>query len=495
MASCKSLLPTCSHLRHGPLLTFMAPQLILLTAAAALLATACTTLGPDYQRPEIDLPDSFTEDGMTWRQANPSASQDTGKWWQVFSDPTLNQIQETAATENLTIQSASARLEQARAISRATRTRFFPSLDLNPNYTRSQSISRGGGRQGDVGTPGTTTLFSSYRIPVDLSYELDTWGKVRRQVEAAGADEASSEAQLRALRLSVESEIAQTYYALRTVDANIAILRNTIALRERALELLGDMLEAGAIGEMDVARAATEVANAEAELAGLEKDRIELVNALAVLSGQLAGPYQIEELAGLPQPPRIPTTLPSQLLEQRPDVAASEYTVAAANARIGVATAAYFPSFTFDASLGLEAINLSNLLSSDSLIWSIGPGINLPIIDQLRLRAEKDASAAEYRATVAEYRETVLIAIREVEDALQGLRILNRQEDARTRAVTSAQRTFDLAMERFDEGLVNFLDVVDAERTLLDAQRNATITKGERLATTINLIKAIGGSW
>jgi multidrug efflux system outer membrane protein len=342
---------------------------------------------------------------------------------------------------------------------------------------------------------GGSNLENSFTVPADMSYEIDVWGKVRRQVESATASESAAQETLNALRLSIAGEVAQTYWTLRAVDADRAVLDRTLEIRRKALGLLTKRRDAGTLSGLDLARAQTEVSTAEADRIKLDQTRMELVNSLAVLTGAAATgssvPYQTE----LPNPPSVPGSVPSELLRQRPDIRAAERNVAAANADIGVATAAFYPSVSIGASSGFDATKMGDLFQASSLVWSIGSNALVPITSQKWLNAQRNAAIAAHEAASADYRQTVLDSIREVENALQGSAILERRQIAQDQALQAARKTLDLSAKRYKSGLIGFLDVVDAERTRLDAERAANAVRAERLAVSVSLIKALGGEW
>ena len=466
----------------------MSPASSIYTASfsAFLVLTACQPVGPNHEMPTVNLPASFSDGGVKWKSSSPDSLPKPRSWWKLYNDRTLTSLVERALDQNQEIAAASARLRQARNISLATRGEYFPSVDIGASANRSKSR---------FSSVGTSTIENNYSVPVDFSYEVDLWGKVRRQVEGAKASEEATAETLNAIRLSIAGEVAQTYFALRAVDADRDLLTKTVELRKKALDLLTEQRDAGAISGLDLSRAQTEVSTAEADRIQLDRDRIELVNALAVLTGSTATGSSVPERADLPDPPRIPTTVPSELLLQRPDIRAAERRVAVANADIGVATAAYYPSITIGGSGGVQSDTVSQLFKSSALVWSIGPSISLPIIDQKFLRYRKDAAVNAHEAATADYRQIVLDSIREVENALQGGSILVRRQKAEEQALSSARQTFDLSSKRFEAGLVSFLDVVDSERTRLDAERRTNAVRAERLAVSVSLIKAIGGEW
>jgi multidrug efflux system outer membrane protein len=453
-----------------------------------VMLAACAPVGPDHQVPEIELPASFSQGGVKWKRQSPDQLPQPRSWWKLYGDGTLNSLVERALERNQEIAASAARLKQARELSNQARSLYFPDVNLGLGAERSKSRFRGGPNSG-------AEISNTFAIPADLSYEIDVWGKVRRQVESATASEAAAQETLNALRLSVAGEVAQTYWALRAVDADRAVLDQTLEVRRRALDLLTKRRDAGTISGLDLARAQTEVSTAEADRIKLDQTRVELVNALAVLCGSVATGSSLSNNPNLPQPPSVPGSVPSELLRQRPDIRAAERNVAAANADIGVATAAFYPAVSISASGGLDSETLSNLFQASSLVWSLGADAVAPITSQKYLRAQKKAAIAAHEAASADYRQTVLDSIREVENALQGSEILQRREIAQIQALEAARKTFDLSAKRYKAGLVSFLDVVDAERTRLDAERAANAIRAERLAVSVSLIKSLGGEW
>ena len=324
---------------------------------------------------------------------------------------------------------------------------------------------------------------------------MDLWGKVARQVESAEASEAAAGERLNAMRLTIAGEVAQTYWALRAVDANRAVVARALEIRRKALELIAKRKQVGEISGLDLARAETEVATADADRLQLEQERAKLVDALAVLTGRSATGMSVTEKAELPTPPRIPAGVPSDLLRNRPDIRAAEREVAAANAEIGVASAAFYPTLTLSGSSGFDAARFPDLFDASSLVWSIGANVLAPVTERQRLQSNRQAKVEAHAAATADYRQTVLEAMREVEDALKGSGILERRQLAQDQAVAAATKTLDLSAKRFRGGMESFLDVVDAERTRLEAERLANVIRGERLAVAVSLAKAVGGEW
>lgn len=435
----------------------------------------------------MELPAAYSRGGVQWKPQVSGSQPRPRPWWQMYHDGTLTSLVERSLAKNQDLAASAARLKQARALSQEARSLYFPDINFGANASRSKSRY--------LGAVNSTMTQSNFILPVDLSYEIDVWGKVRRQVESAQATEGAAAESLNAMRLSMAGEVAQTYWALRAVDTDRAVLDHTLEIRRKALDLLTKRRDAGSLSGLDLARAETEVASAEAERIRLEQDRVGLVNALAVLAGATATGFSVAEQADLPKPPAVPSAVPSDLLRQRPDIRAAERRVAAANADIGVARAAFYPSFTLNASSGLSTADLSDLFQASALVWSLGAKATAPITRRDLLKAREQAAVAAHDAASADYRQTVLESLREVETALQGASILERRQSAQDQALAAARKTFELSVKRYQSGLVSFLDVVDAERTRLDTERASNSIRAERLAVSVSLIKALGGEW
>jgi len=453
-----------------------------------MVMSGCGPVGPDHATPVMGLPASFSQGGVTWQRHAEAGAARPQAWWRLYHDTTLSRLEERALGKNQELRGAAARMRQARELSNQARSQYFPNITLGTGAERTKiSYHAPGG--------GGTLQFKDFSVPVDCRYELDVWGKVSRLVESATATEAAARESLNALGLSVTGEVAQTYWALRAVDTHRALLTQTLEIRRKALELLTKRRDVGNISGLDLSRAETEVATVEADRIHLDQDRVALVNALAVLTGDVATGAAIAEKADLPKPPAVPQALPSEMLRRRPDIRAAERRVAAANAQIGVASAAFYPSFSIHTSGGLDSAHLPDLFQGSSLIWALGGNVITPITNQKFLNSQRDAAIAAHEAVSADYRQTVLESLREVENALQGAAILERRQVAQDKALQAARKTFELSVNRFESGLVSFLDVVDAERTRLDAEQAANAIRAERLALSVALIKALGGEW
>jgi len=455
-------------------------------AFSALLLTACT-VGPAYHPPEPAMPAAWQESGP-WRPAEPRDEVPRGAWWMVFGDPDLNRLEEQAMADNPGLRIASARVAQARAALGASRAEWLPRLDLAPSASRSRITFEQFGISEGI-------TFNDFNFPLDLNYELDLWGRVRNSVKAAGAEAQASLADYRSGRLSLQAEVARTWFSLRAADSESILLQRAIDLRRENLKLVRSRYEAGETGKLDLTRAETELASAEAETKAVARGRASLVHALAVLTGQPASNFALPESPLELAAPAIAPGLPASLLERRPDVAAAERRMAAANARIGVAKAAFFPEVRLFGSAGFNSGEASDLFSWDSRTWALGPSISLPVFDGGRNRAGLRRAEAVWNETAADYRRTVLAAIGEVEDGLSGLRYLGGQAESLEKAVEAAEEAAGLSRKRYRAGLVSYLEVVDAERSMLLFQRQAARILGQRLETSAFLIKALGGGW
>ena len=458
----------------------------------ALLTAAGCAIGPTYRKPEVEAPPQWktTVDARYWQPAAPRDGAPHEAWWDVFDDGRLASLERQALEANQDIQQAIARVEQARALARVSASEFVPSLTAEPSAQKFQRSRSGFGGAGSF-------KGESYSLPFDLSYEIDLWGRVRRSFEAARAEAAASQAAQRFVLLTVTTEVARRYFQLRQLDAEAELLHRTVELRGRALQMAQDRAEAGMVSALDVARAGTEMSAAEAELLDVRRRRAEVENALAVLCGRNASGFSIEAapLALEALPPEIPPGLPSTLLERRPDVAEAERLLAAANAHIGVAEAGFFPVLRLTGSAGYVSGELDSIFDSASQVWSVGPSLSLPIFAGGRNVANLQVAKASYDEAFAAYRQRVLTAFSDVENALADLQWLGQQAQAQTQVVEASRTAAKLSDSRYQQGLVNYLESVDAERQRLQAERGAVQILSQRLISTALLIKSLGGSW
>ncbi len=452
-----------------------------------IITMAGCALGPNYVKPDVQVPKSYKVEAP-WKKAEPRDRIDKGEWWKVFGDPVLNDLEEQVAENNQEIKAAVARVTQARALAGVSEADFLPRIDLNPSASRSRTAA-------DFSETGEGITANAFRVPFDLSYELDIWGRVRRSFEASTAEVRSSASDYHTVMLTLQAETARNYFILRALDAEIELLQKTVELRRENLALLQSRFRNGQISQLDVDRAETELATTEAEAVGLQKQRSELENALAVLAGKTASEFSLPPASIEFRMPEISPGLPSVLLERRPDVASAERRMAAANARIGVATTAFFPAISLTGSAGYASTETSSLFKWDSRTWGLGPAVSLPIFEAGRNTANLNRAKAAYEETAADYRQQVLTAFQEVEDALSGVRILAEQQAIQDRAVKAAQRAAEISKKRYEAGYVSYLEVVDSERTALQTERAATRILRQRLETSVLLIKALGGGW
>lgn len=457
-----------------------------LVAALAVTIGGCA-VGPNYKRPNDATPSAYKEIGQF-----AAGAPIPPVWWNVFNDSKLNELEDQARASSPNLRAAAARVVQARAIAGVAEAQYFPEVTLDPSATRTRYSAN---RPLQPGTPTVGYTANDFRLPLDASYEIDVWGRVRRQVESANARLDATADDYFTVLLTLQADIAQAYFSLRSFDAEIDVLRRAIDIRRQALDLIDVRFKGGVGTELDVTRAKTEVAQAESDLIGVQKNRSRLEHALAILIGKPPAEFSLAENPLNVTPPTIPAGLPSDLLVRRPDVARAERLLAARNAEIGVAEAAYFPNFSLTGSLGFESAKLGDLLKSQSRTGGIGAGFSWPVLDFGRVKGNVDVAKAAYEENLAQYKGQVLTAFGDVEDALSDLHILADQAQAQNRALESAKQTAEISMTRYEAGLVIFLEVVDAERTRLQTQRLTTQIDGQRMFASVGLIKALGGGW
>ncbi|MBA4147374.1 MAG: multidrug efflux RND transporter permease subunit [Verrucomicrobia bacterium] len=464
-----------------------------LLALAGVVLTGCK-VGPDYKRPETIAPAAYknvsTNDLGQWKEATPLDHLPKGAWWEIFDDAQLNELQQRATSANQELRAAVARVDQARATARVTRADLLPTLDSNPSWRRERFSPNQEPSFGDI-------TANTFRAPLDLSYEVDLWGRVRRGFESARANAQASEASLQNVLLTLQADLAQNYFALRSLDAEIVTLADSLDLRKELVRLVRSRFEGGIGNELEIARADTELAASEAELAAVNRRRAALENAIAILAGENPSNFRLAKNENVwnVRALAIPAGLPADLLERRPDVAEAERQLAAANAQIGVAKAAFFPVLRLTGSGGFMSGELSSLFDWDSHIWSIGPSVSLPIFAGGRNQAALNRSRAAYEETVANYRQRILVAFGDVENSLAGIHFLAQQAAAQERAVAASKKAFSLATDRYKAGFVSFLEVVDANRGALNAQRGQAQLAGQQAVAAVQLIRALGGGW
>jgi multidrug efflux system outer membrane protein len=478
---------------------FILPSMLLVVAGLAGCA-----VGPDYHRPAAlpaqPLPTRFNDAAPTnatiWKVAEPAANQPRGPWWQLFGDEELNQLETLALTNNQNLAAFASTYEQARDLAAAARAEYYPQLTAggtpNGDITR-QRTSQNEAVQG-VQT-GKSHTYNSFTAPIYLGWEIDLWGRVRRQSEAAKALFVASEEDFESARLAVAAEVADDYFTVRTLDEQFNLITNTIDSYEHSFTLTRNLRRGGDASDLDVAQAATQLHTAQAQLPDIELRRAQTLHALALLCGQSPVGFDLADGVSLPEVPGIPPAVPSELLEHRPDIAAAERRMAAANADVGVAKAAFFPTIRIDGLAGFQSVSASSWFNASSRFWSVGPSVQLPLFTGGFNRANLAAAHAAYDTAVANYRSTVLGAFGDVADQLSAQRWLAEEGAAEDAAVGSARQALQIANNRYLAGLVTYLDVVTEQTQTLSIEQTAVQLKGERLTAAVNLIKALGADW
>ncbi|MHC1730071.1 MAG: efflux transporter outer membrane subunit [Syntrophobacteraceae bacterium] len=456
--------------------------------ALPLLLSACA-VGPDYRRPDVA---EITPSDWRWKIAEPKDDAPKGDWWRVFNDPVLDGLENVAVAGNQDLQAAVARVDAARSSARISRSDFFPVLSLDPSVKRERT-------SGNLPTPIPFDIPSAqvntFSVPFDLSYEVDLWGRVRRSFEAARAQAQASAADYSNVLLTLTADVAANYFLLRSLDSEIAVLQRTVGLRSETVRILHGRFAGGAIPEIDLAQAKTEVASARADLADATRRRAETLHALALLCGKPASSFEVAERTGNENPPVVPAGLPSSLLERRPDIARAERNLESKSAQIGVARAAYFPILRLAGQAGYLSAEVDSLFSGASSVWSIGPSLSLPVFNAGRTAAGVDKAVASYQEALAQYRQTVLTAFKEVEDSLVQIVLQSEQAEALREAVASAERVVKMARGRYEAGSTNYLEVVDSERRALQYELRLAQLDAKRFAASVRLVKALGGGW
>lgn len=460
-------------------------------AAAALLLAACAA-GPDYRAPQVEVPVSWQLE-EPWRRAAPGDALDKGPWWQRFGDAELDRLQQQALRNSPTLMLAGARLTQARATLSAADAARYPQLGLGARAARLKiSANR---PLTNYATQNFSTVQNDFALSLNASYELDLAGRVQRSVEGATASAAQSAADLENTRLLLTTDLASAYFNLRATDIELDVLSRSIALQRRALELVTARHDLGAVSGVDVAQQQALLDSTLAQVDVLKKQRSQYEHALATLSGTPAPGFALAADLRPIVPPAIPLGVPSEALERRPDVASAERAMAAANAQIGVATAAFYPSVMLAPTVGVDSRMIETLFDAPSLLWSVGVSATQVLFDGGRIRANVDFAQAGYEGTVANYRRVVLTAMQEAEDGITGLAALDRAVAQSLAAVESARRVLDMATSRYEGGASTYLDVISAQQSLLVAERQAAQLQGQRLLTSVFLVKALGGDW
>jgi NodT family efflux transporter outer membrane factor (OMF) lipoprotein len=464
-----------------------APAILL--GFAALLLAGCT-VGPNYQRPTADAPAAYKE-SADFKSAQPSDDIAKGKWWEVYGDPQLNALEEQVVVSNQTLKAAQAQFVQARAVVTVNRAAYYPTVTAGA----SASGNRASQTKALFGTTSPVT-YEDYQLPpIDVSWEPDVWGRVRRTVEAARAEAQATAADLANTQLSLQAELALDYFQLRGLDSQQQLLDSTVTSYRKALELTDSRYKGGVASAVDVAQAQTQLETTRAQAVDVQVDRTAFEHAIAVLIGKSPAEFSQPPSPLRIPPPAVPPGLPSELLERRPDIAAAERRMQEANAQIGVARAAYFPTFSFTGGGGFESQSISNLLTGPSAFWSLAGSAAELLFDGGQRHGITEEARAGYDKSVDNYRQTTLTAFQEVEDNLSALRVLENEAGIQDAAVAAAEHSLDLSNNRYKGGVANYLEVTTAQSAALGDERADVDVLTRRMAASVLLIKALGGGW
>jgi NodT family efflux transporter outer membrane factor (OMF) lipoprotein len=466
-----------------------AHRLALLSAAAMLAGCA---VGPDYKKPEVEVPAAW-QSTNTFHEAAPNDAALKGNWWEMFHDEQLNQLAAQTLAHNQNLQVAAAHLEQARAQLTISTAAQLPEANLQVGAGRGKTSADRPLAAYDE--PNQSVVQNNFQVGVAVNYEADLFGRVRRSVESARATAEQASADFENVRLMLLAELASDYFNLRESDAEIKVLREGVAAQEKALQFITARHDLGLASGLDLAQQQAILDASRTQLELLENQRVQFEHALATMTGTPAPTFKLAPAITPLAPPAVPSGLPSDVLQRRPDVASAERAMAAANANIGVAKAAYFPTILLQPGGGWDSNQMSNLFNAPSIMWSLGASLTQTLFDGGRTSAGVKIAEQSYKAAVAGYRQSVLVAMQEVEDGVSGMAVLGRAGKQAEASVHSAQRVLDLADDRYTGGLATYLDVITAQQALLTSQRQAVQIHGQQMLTTVYLIKALGGGW
>jgi outer membrane protein, multidrug efflux system len=464
-----------------------------LAAVAALLVVAAgCTVGPRYKRPTAQVPDAWKGEGP-WQTAAPKDAISKGTWWQIFHDAELDRLEQDLLKANQSLGAARDRLSEARAQARIASSAYFPVVSTDPSGQR-QRLSGNRPLSGAT-VPLAPVSQNVFTVPFSVSYELDLFGRVRRNLEAANASLQGSAADLENVRLVLTAELAADYFNLRELDREAGVVRQSVEIQQKGLDLVNRRHEGGIANGLEVAQQAALLDSTATQLQLVLQQRAQFEHAIAVLNGKPASNFNLPEAKFDPVPPAIPTGLPSEILERRPDVATSERLMAFENAQVGIAMTAFYPHITLSGTGGWESRDIATLVSAPSALWSLGGDVLQPLVNGGRNRANLALTRATYDESVANYREAVLVAFQQVEDGLSGLALLNEAMKTQQAAVADSRRALEIANDRYVGGVTTYLDVITAQSTLLANERLATQLLGQQMTTSVFLVKALGGGW
>ena len=462
---------------------------LLLVLVGALQFVGCA-VGPKYKTPVTPAPPTYKEMG-NWKTAQPSDQNLGGNWWEIFQDTQLNSLEQQVNVSNQNLKAAVAQYQESRAALRYVRADYYPTLTASPSATRQQYSNNRPPRSSTF--DGLT--FNDFVLPLNLSYQVNAWGRVSKNVESYREQAQASAADLAVINLSLHATLAVDYFAARTLDAEEKLLTDTVAQYQQAFQLNEDRYEGGLASEVEVEQARTILETTRAQMVDVGVARSQYEHAVAILIGKPPAEFTPAPLPLTTPPPAIPVGIPSELLERRPDIAAAERHVASANAQVGLAKTAYYPSLSLFGTGGFESGSITTLLQGPSALWSVGASSFMTIFDVGRRRALNDEAKTSYDSTVANYRQTVLTAFQQVEDNLAALRILEQEAGVQAVAVQAAQRSLDLSNTRYDGGVTSYLEVITAQNAALADEVTAVNILGRRMASAVLLIQALGGGW
>ena len=460
------------------------------------LAAGCQYLsvGPVYHRPTLEVPDAYKE-GKDWKVAEPQDAAPRGNWWDVYKDPDLDALIRQVSVSNQNVLLTMARYDQAVALLGAARSGYFPTVTADVSTTRSQGSSGGAAVLGATGGAAARSTVTQDRVEASLNWELDVWGRVRRTVESNRESAQASAADLASMLLSEQAALATSYFQLRVTDLDLVLLETSMDGYQKALEVTQNRYQAGVAQRSDVTQATTQLESARAQWLDLGITRATLEHAIAVLTGKPPSALTIARRELTPSVPAIPLALPSQLLERRPDIAAAERRTAAANAQIGIARAAWFPTLSLTGTGGYQSDSFSRIFEVPNRFWSLGPSLAGTLIDFGGRHYQVKAAIASYDQSVATYRQTVLSAFQDVEDNLVALKVLEQESTAERAAAAAAAETLSIALNQYKAGTVDYLNVVSAQNASLSAERAWRDITNRSLAASVALTKALGGGW
>jgi NodT family efflux transporter outer membrane factor (OMF) lipoprotein len=471
---------------NSPLRTLL-PRIL---CALTLLQLSGCTIGPKYHTPTAEVPPAYKEVG-DWKPAQPNDQNLGGNWWEIFQDPQLNALEKQVDVSNQNLKAAAAQYTQARALLRYFRADYYPTVTAGASAARTR-VSQ------NAPPPGSQFVgitYNDFQVPVNVSYEADVWGRVRKNVESYREQAQASAADLATVNLSMHADLATDYFLARSLDAEEQLLTSTVKQYQDALDLIDSRYSGGIASEVEVQQASTQLETTRAEAIDVGVARAQYEHAVAILIGKPPAEFSLPALPLVAPPPPIPVNVPSELLERRPDIAAAERRVAAANAQIGVAKSAYYPIIDLAAGGGFESTVITTLIQGPSGLWSIGLSATETIFDAGRRRAASDQAIAAYDQTVANYRETVLTSFQQVEDNVAALRILEHEAQVQDKAVVAAQRYLELANTRYTGGVTSYLEVTTAETAALSDEVTAVNILGRRMVDAVSLVQALGGGW